>query len=393
MDVRVGNRHYELAEKLGKGGLSVVHRGICSKSGLSVALKITPHSKLISEYGQQWKTVVANEVRICKDLRHENLISLLGYDCRAMNDKALIFVQEIAHHGELFDYVKSNEHFGERAVVSMFRQIMAGLKELHSKGIAHRDIKLENLLVGEDFKIKLADFSFCTQFKKFKKIYDGAKDHNYADTKILVKRQIMDTRLGTVGYMAPEIGKGKYNEKVDIYAAGVVLFILIARFPPFARASTADWWFNKIKEKKFDRFWMAHERNVDFSQEAKTLIQGMLAFDPTERYSLQQVLESPFLIQLESMPQEELKKLLLNIKNTNLNKTFQFEQDPQKKRQNSEQKQQNLSRLNQIPTTTATVGEMCLHPTTTPATMTKPPPTQHPHQKRTPLLLINNIVN
>ena len=71
--------------------------------------------------------------------------------------------------------------------------------------------------------------------------------------------------------------------KVDIYAAGVVLFILIAGFPPFARPSTIDWWFKKLKEKNYDRFWTAHERNVYFSEEAKTLIQGMLAFDPTER--------------------------------------------------------------------------------------------------------------
>merc|ERR1711879_525313 len=120
--------------------------------------------------------------------------------------------------------------------------------------------------------------------------------------------------------MAPEIGRMEYDEKIDIYAAGVVLFILLAGFPPFARSSTTDWWFNKIKEKNFNRFWRAHERNVAFSDEAKTLIQGMLAFNPEDRYSLEQVLESDFLTKSECMPLEQLQKLFANIENIKIRK-------------------------------------------------------------------------
>jgi len=348
-NIQVGSRQYQLSEKLGKGGLSVVHKGVCSKSGQEVALKIIPQRKLIGEYGLHWKKTVAKEVRLCKDLRHKHLIRLLGYDCRAMNNKALIFVQEIAEHGELFDFVKANSKFAQPAAIGIFRQIMLGLQELHKNGIAHRDIKLENLLVGEDFNIKLADFSFSARFKKFKKnpidaeismSGGGANSNTTIITPscnsssisssssscsdscshgLIEKKCIMDTRLGTQGYMAPEIGRGEYDEKIDIYAAGVVLFILLAGFPPFAKTSSLDWWFHKLKQKNYAKFWRAHERNVKFSDEAKVLIQGMLEVDPKDRWTLEQVMESDFLILSECLNNEELVQLFRKIKETKLN--------------------------------------------------------------------------
>lgn len=93
---------------------------------------------------------------------------------------------------------------------------MNGLHYMHSKGFAHRDIKPENIILSEDFTIKIADFGFSCLLK--------GKNN----------KGILHTKLGTPGYMAPEIRDRKYvGTKVDIFAAGVILFIMYAGHPPF----------------------------------------------------------------------------------------------------------------------------------------------------------------
>jgi len=90
--------------------------------------------------------------------------------------------------------------------------------------------------------------------------------------------------------MAPEIINGvKYDEKADIFAAGVILFIMLAGFPPFQNAVPNDWWFDKLMKKKYRLFWMAHERTAEFSDEAKTLIQAMLAPPQAKRPSCEEI--------------------------------------------------------------------------------------------------------
>merc|ERR1719461_2324448 len=102
---------------------------------------------------------------------------------------------------------------------------------------------------------------------------------------------LMKTALGTPGYAAPEILKRKkYTDAVDIFSMGVILFITIAGFPPFQEAKPeTDWWFNKLHKKDFKLFWKAHERTATFTPEAKELLQGMLAADPNERWSIAKI--------------------------------------------------------------------------------------------------------
>ena len=98
---------------------------------------------------------------------------------------------------------------------------MDGLNAIHNAGYAHRDLKFENVLFGKNFELKIADFGFATFFGE--------------DSEVLNK-----TRIGTVGYMSPELcSSTTYNAiKADIWAAGICLFILKARNPPWTRAST-----------------------------------------------------------------------------------------------------------------------------------------------------------
>merc|ERR1719291_328949 len=103
----------------------------------------------------------------------------------------------------------------------------------------------------------------------------------------------MKTELGTRGYMAPEIlERGEYTSKVDVFASGVILFILISGFPPFRETRDSDWWFNKIIQGKVNLFWLAHERKAKFSTAVKELITSMIQVDPNKRPSMAEILNT-----------------------------------------------------------------------------------------------------
>merc|ERR1719471_1131792 len=180
--------------------------------------------------------------------------------------------------GELFNYLLYTGKFSDDLSRYVFTQIKNGLKHAHDLGIAHRDLKPENILLDKHFNVKLADFGFAYAFMK--------------NNEILTMR----TELGTRGYMAPEIARThSYNHKVDYFACGVILFILLSGFPPFKQTESSDWWFDKIDKEKNELFWMAHERKAHFSDDAKALIDGLLCTDPEKRFGLEEIEGSPFM--------------------------------------------------------------------------------------------------
>merc|ERR1719510_2417439 len=278
-NIQVGNRTYDLGDILGVGGFSEVRKGVDQETRKRVALKIMYQDG----QGQDLKSQlfqVQQEIKAMKKLNHPNLIRLLGYDlkCKVGDRKAIVMVQQLAPKGELFDYLMYTKKFDEHQANALFKQLIAGLEAMHKKGIAHRDLKPENVLFDNQFNLKLADFGFAYVFQKG----EGPKTS-------------MRTELGTKGYMAPEIiNNKKYTEKVDIFAAGVILFIMLAGFPPFQNANEKDWWFDKITKKKYKLFWMAHERTANFSKTAKDLLVHMLAAKQSDRFDVHQVQQHPF---------------------------------------------------------------------------------------------------
>jgi len=279
--IKVGSRTYTLGGILGVGGFSEVRRGTCQNTNRKVALKLMFIDGMGSpnEVQSQLRQV-QKEIKAMKQLSNPNIVRLLGYDLKSKldNRQTIVMVQELAPRGELFDYLMYTKNFPQEMTISLFKQLINGLKACHSQGIAHRDLKPENLLFDADYNLKIADFGFSYIFRKG----EGQKNK-------------MKTELGTRGYMAPEIlSNVKYDEKTDIFAAGVILFICLAGFPPFQNAVQSDWWFDKLQKHKYRLFWMAHERTATFTTEAKELIQNMLEPDPSARFDVNGVMQSSF---------------------------------------------------------------------------------------------------
>lgn len=277
--LQVGGRDFEIDCVLGSGGFSTVIKGIDVQTRKPVALKITYTDKFkyAGEKTQQMNQV-HKEIKVMRQLSHQHVIRLLGYDLKSTYDgrTCIVMVQQLAPRRELFEYLMHSGLMGEQLSRTIFLQLVNALKMLHSKGIAHRDLKPENLLFDEKFKLKVADFGFAYAFQK--------KGENKRD---------MQTELGTRGYMAPEIlSSGTYDEKVDVFASGVIAFILVSGFPPFRETRDTDWWFNKIIKGKSNLFWLAHERKAKFSTEVKDLIQSMIQVDPAKRPTMEEIEQS-----------------------------------------------------------------------------------------------------
>lgn len=141
-------------------------------------------------------------------------------------------------------------------------QLSDVLKYLTSKKVAHRDLKLENILVDNEFNLKVADFGFAT-YKNFTKL---------------------KSYRGTKTYMAPEIKEGKTYDgrQIDIFSVGVILFIIVMGIFPFQEAKPDDYYYRMLLSGKQDKYWKK-TGGADLSSEFKDLIEKMLNYDPAKR--------------------------------------------------------------------------------------------------------------
>jgi serine/threonine protein kinase len=154
-----------------------------------------------------------------------------------------------------------------------FHQLIDALEYIDKKGISHRDLKTENLMLDKKFNLKICDFGY------------GSFD------------DIASTRVGTNEYMAPEVrSKGAYKpQTADIFGAGVILFIMRTRNKPFFSSSSSDCLYRLIKRNKLERFWSVYDSADDpISEEFKDLVATLLAHNPIHRLSLSEIKNHPW---------------------------------------------------------------------------------------------------
>nr|XP_020639478.1 serine/threonine-protein kinase DCLK1 isoform X1 [Pogona vitticeps] len=267
---------YKVGRTIGDGNFAIVKECIERSTGREYALKIIKKSKCRGK-----EHMIQNEVSILRRVKHPNIVLLIE---EMDMPTELYLVMELVKGGDLFDAITSTNKYTERDASGMLYNLASAIKYLHSLNIVHRDIKPENLLVYEhqdgSKSLKLGDFGLAT-------IVDGP----------------LYTVCGTPTYVAPEIiAETGYGLKVDIWAAGVITYILLCGFPPF-RGSGED------QEVLFDQILMGQ---VDFpspywdnvSDSAKELITMMLQVDIDQRFSALQVLEHPW-VNDDGLPENE----------------------------------------------------------------------------------------
>ncbi|KAM9317497.1 LOW QUALITY PROTEIN: serine/threonine-protein kinase SIK1 [Gastrophryne carolinensis] len=251
--LRVG--FYDIEGTLGKGNFAVVKLARHRVTNTQVAIKIIDKTRLDRTNLEK----IYREVQIMKRLRHPHVIRLY----QVMETRDMIYiVTEYAKNGELFDYLTVRGRLSEEEARGKFLQILAAVEYCHSQNIVHRDLKTENLLLGDNMEVKLADFGF---------------GNFYMDGRPL------STWCGSPPYAAPEVFQGKEYEGplLDVWSLGVVLYVLLCGSFPFDGPSLPV-----LRQRVLDgRFRIPYY----MSQECESLLRKMLAVDPAKRPSLAQI--------------------------------------------------------------------------------------------------------
>lgn len=247
---------FELKGDLGRGAFSVVKRCTLTRTGQDFAAKIIN----VKGMSQREKTKLEKEVRVCRMLRHESIVRL-HYVFKESNINYLLF--DLITGGELFDDIVAREYYSEKDASHCIGQIMEAIKYCHGQGIIHRDLKPENLLLESKVpgsKVKLADFGLAVECDKNHKEYFGF--------------------AGTPGYLAPEVvRKEPYGRPVDLWACGVILYILLVGYPPFWDDNQSRL-FELIKSGKYE--FPSPEWDT-VTKTAKDLIKGLMTMDQDAR--------------------------------------------------------------------------------------------------------------
>ncbi|KAK0078659.1 hypothetical protein PV325_002224 [Microctonus aethiopoides] len=260
--------HYSVGHVIGVGYFAVVRHCVHKPTGAEYAIKIVDKYKCRGK-----EAMLASEVAILRQVCHPNIISLI--DEQETTDQ-LFLVMELVKGGDLFDAITTVTKFPEIEASIMMRHLMSALAYLHSHHIVHRDVKPENLLVemeGNHIRcLKLSDFGLAQ-----------------------VVRERLYTLCGTPTYVAPEIlGERGYGLKVDVWAAGVILYISLCGFPPFvSQDNDQEILFERILNGKY-KFRAPHWTPI--SDSAKQLISNMLQVQPELRFSAEDVLDHPWLM-------------------------------------------------------------------------------------------------
>lgn len=256
---------YEIGRLLGVGASAKVYHATNIETGKSVAVKVISKKKLINN--GEFAANIEREISILRRLHHPNIIDL--FEVLASKTK-IYFVVEFAEAGELFEEVAKKEKLTEDHARRYFRQLISAVKHCHSRGVFHRDLKLDNLLLDENDNLKVTDFGLSAVKNQIRP--DG----------------LLHTVCGTPSYVAPEIlaKKGYEGAKADVWSCGVVLFTVTAGYLPFNDYNVTVL-YRKIYRGQF-RFpkWM--------SCDLKNLLSRMLDTNPKTRISVDEILEDPW---------------------------------------------------------------------------------------------------
>ncbi|XP_072005113.1 calcium/calmodulin-dependent protein kinase type II subunit beta isoform X4 [Engystomops pustulosus] len=261
---------YQLYEEIGKGAFSVVRRCVKLCTGHEYAAKIINTKKLSARDHQK----LEREARICRLLKHPNIVRL--HD--SISEEGFHYlIFDLVTGGELFEDIVAREYYSEADASHCIQQILEAVLHCHQMGVVHRDLKPENLLLASKCKgaaVKLADFGLAIEVQGDQQAWFGF--------------------AGTPGYLSPEVlRKEAYGKPVDIWACGVILYILLVGYPPFWDEDQHKL-YQQIKAGAYD--FPSPEWDT-VTPEAKNLINQMLTINPAKRITAHEALKHPWVCQ------------------------------------------------------------------------------------------------
>ncbi|XP_071355827.1 serine/threonine-protein kinase DCLK3 [Trachinotus anak] len=259
-------RCYEIGPVVGDGNFAVVRECRRRDNGQTLAIKIVERSKLIGR-----EHMMQNELSLLGSLCHPRIVRLVAYHHTHVHS---YLVMELVSGGDLFEAISERGKFSEAEAGLMVSDMSEALNYIHCKSIVHRDLKPENILIervaADICRLKLGDFGLA-----------------------MVVTEPVFTICGTPTYVAPEIlCETGYGVAVDVWALGVILYILLCGFPPFrSRDRNQEELFQLIKQGQLhflSPYW------DPISEEAKGLVRALLQPDPTVRLTAEQTLLHPW---------------------------------------------------------------------------------------------------
>jgi calcium-dependent protein kinase len=256
-------KNYTIQARLGEGAFGSVDKVLHKETKAIRAMK-----KISKNNTTTTESEILNEIEMLKKLDHLNLAKI--YEFYATKDDYYI-VMDYCKGGELFDKIQEVAPFEEKQAAYIIYQVLSAVHFCHSSGIIHRDLKPENILIetvkeNNFLDIKVIDFGTAKMF-----------DKNKSEKR----------RIGSSYYMAPEVLKKNYTEKCDIWSIGVILYILLTKFPPFNGKNDEEI-YESIRIGEYD---MESPPLDKISPQAKNLISRLLDKDPNTRISAEQALK------------------------------------------------------------------------------------------------------
>jgi serine/threonine protein kinase len=258
-DVYLGN--YKIIQKIGNGSFSNVFKGEHKQTKKLVAIKAINTQKLDNKILKN----INMEIDTMLKLNHENILKLHE---TIKTESHIYLIMDFCDNSDLYKHIKKNGKFSEDDAKSIFTQIASGLYVLRKNNLIHRDMKPHNILLSLSGNVKIADFGFVASTN---------------DNKL------MDTLCGSPIYMAPEILKyNKYDEKVDLWSIGIILFEMLTGKPPF----TANNHIQLLRIIETTDFKIADD--IIISNECIDLLKSLIVVNPKYRISFQNFFSHPF---------------------------------------------------------------------------------------------------
>lgn len=286
---------YEIntGKKYGEGGYGATFAAKDKATGEELAVKLIDTRKMALP-------AIQRECNILMQLKHANIIDMKDHCQGNGNMKHIYFIfMELASGGELFDQVidRGASAMPEAVARGFFNQILSALQMCHLWGVAHRDLKLENVLLNSSGVVKLIDFGLSH-------IYPRGMD------KTIDRSKPLFDVCGSKSYAAPEVlgvdkrnGRGYDGFAADVWSLGVCLFAMVSGFFPLDEASMSDWRFTKLRDEQArdptasttDIVYKWYKRNTShLTHELKHLLDSLLQIDPSKRMTLDQVAAHPW---------------------------------------------------------------------------------------------------